>query len=53
VRGTIWTVEDRCDGTLTRVTRGAVAVTDHRTKRTKVVRAGQSYLVRNAPARRR
>jgi Ca2+-binding RTX toxin-like protein len=53
VRGTIWIVEDRCDGTLTRVERGVVVVTDHLRNKTKVVRAGQSYLVRNAAARKR
>ena len=46
VRGTIWTVADRCDGTLTRVRRGVVVVQNLRTKRTKVVRAGESHLVR-------
>ncbi|HEX8085753.1 MAG TPA: calcium-binding protein [Solirubrobacteraceae bacterium] len=51
VRGTIWTVEDRCDGTLTRVTRGVVVVENLRTGRTKVVRAGESVLVRRRAAR--
>ena len=46
VRGTIWTVTDRCDGTLTQVKRGKVAVRDFRRKRTIVVRAGKSYLAR-------
>jgi hypothetical protein len=46
VRGTRWLTEDRCDGTLTRVTEGSVVVKDLRRKRTKVVRAGQSYLAR-------
>ena len=46
VRGTTWTVEDRCDGTLTRVTSGRVLVRDFRRKRTIVVRAGKSYLAR-------
>jgi hypothetical protein len=46
VRGTRWLTEDRCDGTLTRVTQGSVVVKDLRRKRTKVVRAGQSYLAR-------
>jgi Tol biopolymer transport system component len=50
VRGTIWLTEDRCDGTLTRVVRGRVAVEDFGRRRTVVVRAGQSYLAR---ARRR
>ena len=54
VRGTIWRVTDRCDGTLTTVTRGVVVVHDHGRNRTKVVRAGQSYLVRrSATAQRR
>jgi hypothetical protein len=46
VRGTAWLTADRCDGTLTKVTRGRVAVRDFRRKRTVVVRAGKSYLAR-------
>jgi streptogramin lyase len=46
VRGTRWLTVDRCDGTLTRVTQGAVAVRDFRRHRTVVVRAGHSYLAR-------
>jgi streptogramin lyase len=46
VRGTRWLTEDRCDGTLTRVTEGSVVVRDLHRKRNKVVRAGQSYLAR-------
>lgn len=46
VRGTAWYVEDRCDGTLTRVSQGSVRVRDLRRGRTLVVRAGQSYLAR-------
>jgi hypothetical protein len=46
VRGTIWITTDRCDGTLTKVRRGRVAVRDFRRKRTIVVRAGKSYLAR-------
>ena len=46
VRGTVWTTTDRCDGTLTSVKRGRVAVRDFRRKRTVVVRAGKSYLAR-------
>jgi hypothetical protein len=46
VRGTVWYVEDRCDGTLTRVRRGSVRVRDLRRHRTVVVRAGNSYLAR-------
>jgi hypothetical protein len=49
VRGTSWFVEDRCDGTLTRVSAGSVSVRDLHRKRTVLLRAGQSYL---APASR-
>jgi hypothetical protein len=45
-RGTAWTTEDRCDGTVTRVREGAVAVRNRRTGRTVLVRAGGSYLAR-------
>jgi hypothetical protein len=47
VRGTKWLVEDRCDGTLTRVARGTVGVRDLVRRRTVTVRAGHSYLARN------
>lgn len=46
VRGTKWLVEDGCEGTLTRVARGAVSVRDFNRKRTVVVRRGQSYTAR-------
>jgi hypothetical protein len=46
VRGTTWFVSDRCDGTLTRVTSGSVAVRDLHSGRTVVVRAGQRHLTR-------
>lgn len=46
VRGTAWTMADRCDGTLTRVRRGVVVVRDTRRHRTITVRAGKSYLAR-------
>jgi hypothetical protein len=46
VRGTIWITADRCDGTLTKVRRGRVAVRDFRRKRTILVRTGKSYLAR-------
>jgi hypothetical protein len=48
VRGTVWYVADRCDGTLTRVSRGSVSVRDLHTNRTTIVRAGHSYLARGA-----
>jgi hypothetical protein len=44
VRGTIWLVEDRCEGTYTKVRRGVVAVRDFKRKRTVNVKAGHSYL---------
>ena len=46
VRGTKWTVTDRCDGTLTTVQRGTVTVRDFRRKKNIVVRAGRRYLAR-------
>jgi hypothetical protein len=46
VRGTRWLTQDRCDGTLTRVTQGVVSVQDFRLRKTKLVEAGQSYLAR-------
>ncbi len=46
VRGTDWTVADRCDGTLTSVRTGVVAVRDFRKRRNVTVRAGRSYLAR-------
>ena len=48
VRGTAWYVEDRCDGTLTRVRKGSVSVRDLRRQRTVIVDAGHSYLARSA-----
>ena len=44
VVGTRWLVEDRCNGTLTRVTRGKVRV--RAGKKTIVLRAGQKYFAR-------
>jgi hypothetical protein len=46
VRGTTWTVVDRCDGTLTKVKRGKVAVRDFRLKETIVLTRGKRYLAR-------
>jgi hypothetical protein len=45
-RGTVWTTADRCDGTLTTVKRGKVAVRDFRRKKTVIVKAGKSYLAK-------
>jgi streptogramin lyase len=52
VRGTRWLTEDRCDGTLTRVTNGAVVVRDFKRHRSVVVRAGHSYLAKARAHRR-
>jgi WD40-like Beta Propeller Repeat len=46
VRGTIWDVTDRCDGTLTHVRRGKVVVRDFRRKRNITLTSGKSYLAR-------
>lgn len=46
VRGTRWLTEDRCDGTLTRVVEGSVAVRDLRRGRTVLVTRGHRYLAR-------
>ncbi len=46
VRGTKWVVIDRCDGTLTRVVRGVVAVRDFSKRKTIILRAGKQYLAR-------
>ena len=50
VRGTVWTVTARCDGTLTHDITDSVVVTDFVRHRTIVLHAGQSYL---APIHRR
>jgi hypothetical protein len=51
VRGTVWGVENRCDGTLTRVTRGVLSVRDFRKRKTITLFTGQTYLAR-APHKR-
>jgi ferric-dicitrate binding protein FerR (iron transport regulator) len=53
VRGTIWLVQDECDGTLTKVKRGTVQVRDLRRKKTITVKAGHSYLARASKSKRR
>ena len=50
VRGTIWLVQDRCEGTLTKVARGTVRVQDFQRDWTVTVKAGHSYLARAARA---
>jgi hypothetical protein len=46
VRGTVWNVGNRCEGTLTHVTRGVVLVRDFRRRKTITLFTGQSYLAR-------
>jgi hypothetical protein len=46
VRGTIFTVADRCDGTLTHVRRGTVLVTDYRRHKNITVQTGHEYLAK-------
>jgi hypothetical protein len=46
VRGTIWSVANRCDGTLTQVNRGVVSVRDFLRRKTITLRAGQRYLAK-------
>jgi len=49
VRGTIWLVADRCDGsTLFKVRRGTVVVRDFIKKSSVVIEAGESYIARVA-----
>ncbi|MGZ6645649.1 MAG: hypothetical protein ACXVFT_27915, partial [Solirubrobacteraceae bacterium] len=50
VRGTIWLVQDRCQGTLTKVSRGTVQVANFQRNTTVSVTAGHSYLARAARA---
>jgi hypothetical protein len=47
VRGTVWFVEDRCDGTLTRVSKGSVSVYDKHRRVRVIVHAGHSYLAKS------
>jgi hypothetical protein len=44
IRGTTWLTQDRCDGTLVRVTSGAVTVRDLVKRKNVVVSKGHSYL---------
>lgn len=46
VQGTEWLTEDRCDGTLIRVTRDRVAVTNLVNRRHLSVKAGHSYFAK-------
>ena len=53
VQNASWTVQDRCDGTLTKVTKGSVSVRDSSRKRTVRVKAGKSYLAQIFVAKQR
>jgi hypothetical protein len=46
IRGTTWLTDDRCNGTLTRVTVGKVGVRDFVKRRTVVVKARHRYFAR-------
>ena len=46
VRGTVWLTADYCDGTLVKVKRGLVGVTDFRRHKTVEVPAGHSYFAK-------
>ena len=46
MRGTKWTIADRCDGTLTHDITHSVAVTDFVRHKTIILHAGQSYLAK-------
>jgi hypothetical protein len=50
VRGTVWSVSNQCNGTLTHVVRGVVSVRDFRKRKTITLFTGQSYLAK-APVR--
>jgi hypothetical protein len=46
IRGTIWSIADRCDGTLVRDATESVVVSDVVRHKTIVPHAGQSYLAK-------
>ena len=52
LRGTTWLTDDRCEGTRTRVTKGAVNVRDFVKRRTVVLRAPRTYTARPRARRR-
>jgi hypothetical protein len=53
IRGTQWLTQDRCDGTLTRVTEGVVTVRDIPKKKNVAVKAPNSYLAKAPVPKRR
>jgi len=46
IRGTTWLTDDKCNGTLTKVTAGKVGVRDFVLKKTIVVKKGKSYFAK-------
>lgn len=46
VSATVWQMDDRCDGTLTKVRRGRLVVRDLRRRRNVNLKAGQAYLAK-------
>jgi hypothetical protein len=46
VRGTIWTIADRCDGTLTHAIKDSVTISDFVRHKTIILRPGHSYLAK-------
>ncbi|HYM54961.1 MAG TPA: hypothetical protein VES97_06340, partial [Solirubrobacteraceae bacterium] len=46
VRGTVWSVANKCNGTLTKVVRGVVSVRDFHRRKTVTLFTGQSYLAK-------
>jgi hypothetical protein len=52
VRGTIWTIADRCDGTLTHAIKDTVTVNDFVRHKTIILRPGHSYLALAKPPRK-
>jgi hypothetical protein len=46
VRGTVWDTQDRCNGTEIYAKQGSVSVLDLVTKKTVVLRSGQSFLAK-------
>ena len=50
-RGTVWSIADRCDGTLTHVNQGTVVVNDLVRHKNVTVHAGGSYLALAKPTK--
>ncbi|HEX6714841.1 MAG TPA: PKD domain-containing protein [Thermoleophilaceae bacterium] len=53
VRGTTWLTNDKCNGTLTKVTAGKVGVRDFVLNKTIVVKKGKSYFAQPKPRKTR